>query len=79
MYRRSSYQEERVGIPLTSLTLPHFNACPKPGTGFPITYVSGLFSSPGPKVHGNYWRPSSVNFSHFKLLLRNHWANWNQT
>ena len=23
-------------------------------------------------------RPSSVNFSHFKLLLRNHWANWNQ-
>ena len=25
------------------------------------------------------WRSSSVNFSHFKLLLRNHWANWNQT
>jgi hypothetical protein len=25
------------------------------------------------------WRPSSVNFSHFKLLHRNHWANWNQT
>ena len=32
------------------------------------------------------WRPSSVvcclssvNFSHFKLLLRNHWADWNQT
>ena len=24
------------------------------------------------------WRPSSVNFSHFKLL-RNHGANWNQT
>jgi hypothetical protein len=24
-------------------------------------------------------RPSSVNFSHFKLLLRYHWANWNQT
>ena len=22
---------------------------------------------------------SSVNFSHFKLLLQNHWANWNQT
>ena len=22
---------------------------------------------------------SSVNFSHFKLLLRNHWADWNQT
>ena len=25
------------------------------------------------------WHPSSVNFSHFKLLLWNHWANWNQT
>jgi hypothetical protein len=25
------------------------------------------------------WRPSSVKFSHFKLLLRNHWADWNQT
>ena len=24
-------------------------------------------------------RPSSVNFSHFKPLLRNHWADWNQT
>ena len=24
-------------------------------------------------------RLSSVNFSHFKLLLRNHWADWNQT
>ena len=38
-----------------------------------------VFSSPGPKVQVNYWRPSSVNFSHFKLLLRNHWADWNQT
>ena len=25
------------------------------------------------------WRPSSVSFSHFKLLLRNHLANWNQS
>ena len=25
------------------------------------------------------WRPSSVNFSHFKLLLRNHLADWNRT
>jgi len=31
------------------------------------------------------WRPSSsspssvVSFSHFNLLLRNHWAKWNQT
>ena len=46
-----------------------------------------LFNSPGPKVHVNYCHHlasvvcclSSVYFSHFKLLLRNHWANWNQT
>jgi hypothetical protein len=52
-----------------------------------------LFSSPG-KVQVNYChhlasvvcrlssvvcRLSSVNFSHFKLLLRNHLADWNQT
>ena len=44
-----------------------------------------IFSSPGPKVHVNYChhlasvvcRLSSVNFSHFKLLLRNHLADWN--
>jgi hypothetical protein len=28
----------RVGILLTSLTLPHFYACPKPGLGFPMSY-----------------------------------------
>ena len=46
-----------------------------------------IFSSPGPKVQVNYChhlasvvcRLSSVNFSHFKLLLRNHLADWNRT
>jgi hypothetical protein len=46
-----------------------------------------FISSPGPKVQVNYChqlasgvcRSSSINFSHFKLLPRNHWANWNQT
>ena len=46
-----------------------------------------LFSSPGPKVQVNYChhlasvvcRLSSVNFSHFKLLLRNHLADWNRS
>jgi len=38
----------------------------------------------GPKVHENYCYHlasvvSSVNFSHFKLLLQNHFTNWNQT
>jgi hypothetical protein len=40
-----------------------------------------------PKVQVNYChslasvvcRLSSVNFSHFKLLLRNHFADWNRT
>jgi hypothetical protein len=31
---RCSYQEGKVGIPLTGLTLPHFCACPKLGPGF---------------------------------------------
>ena len=38
------YQEGRVGIPYTSLTLPHFCACPKPGPGFPKSYDVGFFS-----------------------------------
>ena len=41
-----------------------------------------FFSSPGQRSRWTIaitWRPSSVNFSHFKLLLRNHWADWNQT
>ena len=29
----------RVGILWTGLTLPHFCACPNPGTGFPSSYV----------------------------------------
>ena len=40
---RSSYQKRRVGIPLTSLTSLHFGACPKPGPGFPTSYVMGFF------------------------------------
>jgi hypothetical protein len=51
------------------------------------TVENKLISSPWPKVHVNYCHHLasvvcclfSVNFSHFKLLLRNHWANWNQT
>jgi hypothetical protein len=45
----------------------------------------GIVSSPGPNIAITWCpssvvcHPSSVNFSHFNLLLRNHWANWNQT
>ena len=36
---KSSYQEEKVGIPLIHLTPPHFCACSKSGPGFPMSYV----------------------------------------
>ena len=54
----------------------------------PITHfgVVALFSSPDPRGHVSYChhfssvvcRPSD-NISHFNLLLRNYWANCNQT
>jgi hypothetical protein len=31
-----------VGIPLTGLTVPPFCVCPKPGPGFPTSYVLDL-------------------------------------
>jgi hypothetical protein len=33
---------QEVGNPLTGLTLPPFSVCPKPGPGFPTSYVLGL-------------------------------------
>ena len=48
-----------VGIPLTSLTPPHFYACPKPGPGFPMSHVIVfLCSVSSVKMRGNcsfYW------------------------
>jgi hypothetical protein len=41
---KHNYQEGRIGIPLTSLTLPHFCVCPKPGLGFPTSYYAVVFS-----------------------------------
>jgi hypothetical protein len=40
---RSSYEDERVGIPLTGLTPPHYLACPKSGPGLPTPYVVVCF------------------------------------
>jgi len=40
---RSSHQEGKVAIPLTSLTLPHFCACHKPGPGFPTSHFMVFF------------------------------------
>ena len=31
--------QEDEGIPLTALPSPHFCACPKPGAGFPTSYI----------------------------------------
>ena len=43
LYLRSNYQEGRVRIPLTSLTLPHLCACPKPEPWFLKSYVVVFF------------------------------------
>ena len=56
-------------------------------TLFVFSTNRSVFSSPGPRTKGpgellpslGVRRLSSVNFSHFKLLLRNHLADWNQT
>ena len=40
---RPSYHEGTVGIPITVLTPPHFCAYPKPGHGFPTSYVVVFF------------------------------------
>jgi hypothetical protein len=41
---KSSYQEGRVGIPLTGLTLPQYCSCPMPGLEFPFNDIRhGLF------------------------------------
>jgi hypothetical protein len=37
------FQEGRVGIPITSLTLSHLCACPKLGPRFPASYVMVFF------------------------------------
>jgi hypothetical protein len=36
---RSSYQDGRVGVPSTGLTLPHVCPCPKTGPEFPRTFL----------------------------------------
>ena len=48
-----------------------------------VLRASPLFSSPGLVSYCHHFssvvcRPS-INISHFNLLLRNHWANYNQT
>ena len=40
---RFSYQEGGFGTPLTGSTPPHFCASPKPGPGFPMSYVMVFF------------------------------------
>jgi hypothetical protein len=40
---RSIYQDGRVGVPSTSLTLPHVCPCPKTGPEFPRTFLVVFF------------------------------------
>jgi hypothetical protein len=40
---RGSIIKRGVGIPLTGLTPPYVCACPKPGPGFPASYVVVFF------------------------------------
>jgi hypothetical protein len=40
---RFSYQEGGFETPLTGSTPPHFCASPKPGPGFPMSYVMVFF------------------------------------
>jgi hypothetical protein len=48
-------QEERDGIPLTGLTHPYLYACPKPGPGFPTSYVVFfLCSASSVKMRGDF-------------------------
>jgi hypothetical protein len=75
---RSSYQEGRDGMPLTSLTPSHFCTCPKPTAGFQTSYVVVfLCSVTSVKMRGDSsfcwymywwnWWPSL-----FKLYFHNH-------
>jgi hypothetical protein len=52
VYRLSTIRPYCHGISLTGLTPPHFCACPKPGPGFPTSYVV-FFSVQWAKVTGN--------------------------
>jgi hypothetical protein len=74
---RSSYQEERVGIPLTDLIPPYFCACPNPGLGFPMSYVVvSLFYVQWVKVRGDI---GGIIYHHclsFLFLIRSFSSNY---
>ena len=43
-----------LGITLNCLILPHFCACPKPGPGFPMSYVKVFFLVQGVKMRSDW-------------------------
>jgi hypothetical protein len=64
-YRRSNYYKGKVGIPLTSLTMPQFCACSKPGHGFPMPYVViFLFSQCFEVVRSDCWSTTKQTSSY---------------
>jgi hypothetical protein len=44
-----------------------------------LAFLAHLAFRPGELLPSLFVRRPSVNISHFNLLLRNHWANCNQT
>jgi hypothetical protein len=50
-----------------------------PGSKYVPTFLAHLSFRPGELLSSLFVRPPSVYISHFNLLLRNHWANCNQT
>ena len=77
MYCRWSYQEGRIGIPLTSLTLPHCCVCPWSGPGFPTSFQNAhvrgdcLFSW----YWWNWWPSLYRLYFHFDTLICALWSN----
>jgi hypothetical protein len=43
MYWRSNNQRVESWAPINGLSLPHFCDCPKPGPGYPRSYVVVLY------------------------------------
>jgi hypothetical protein len=52
-------------IPLSSLTLPQFYACPKPGSGFPSTYIM-VFSA------FDHFKENIVHFANIGRTVDHH-------
>jgi hypothetical protein len=66
----------RVGITLTGLTPPYLCACPKPGPGFPTSYIWVFFCFRWVEVRGDclfcwyWWNCSPLLFKLYKKKIQ---------